>query len=83
VSSRLVFAGSKRRARVLDAEDREVARVTRELEAITQLAPLIQDEAHLQQILAECADLEHRVAVETLLTPFLRFRIQRVESPPC
>jgi hypothetical protein len=83
VSSRLAFSGSKRRARQLAAEAREVARVTRELQAIHELAPLIRDDAHLDQILAEVTDDDQRAAVRTLIEPFLRYRISWIETPPC
>jgi hypothetical protein len=81
VSSRLVFAGSKRAARETAAEQRELRRVKAELQEIAALAPLIRDDAHFQQILADVPDDGQRAAVETLLTPFLRYRIERVD--PC
>lgn len=82
MSSPGVFAGSKRAARRVAAEQREVARVGRELNAIYQLAQSIRDEAHLQQILSDEPDDAQRAALAAFLEPFLPFRIQRVESLP-
>jgi len=79
VSSRLVYAGSKRAARKILAAEREVARVNRDLNSILQLAPHIRDDAQFRQILADVEDDAERAAVEKLLTPFLFF----APSQPC
>lgn len=77
----MVFAGSKRAARRMAADAREVARVKRELNDIYVLARHVRDEAHLQQILDDVAGETDRAAVAALLEPFLSFRVQRV--PTC
>jgi hypothetical protein len=79
VSSSRVRTGSKRRARQLARADREVARTKRDLQEIARLAPLIRDDAHLRQILADIPDATDRAAVARLLDPFRPFRLQRVE----
>jgi len=79
VSSRLVYAGSKRAARRIQAAEREAARVNRDLNAILALAPQIRDEAQFRQALADVEDDAERAAVETLLTPFLFFKV----TPTC
>ena len=79
MSSRLVYAGSKRAARQILAAQREAARVNRDLNAILALAPQIRDEAQFRQVLADVEDETERAAVEKLLTPFLFF----APSQPC
>jgi class 3 adenylate cyclase len=85
VSSRLAFAGSKRKARRIAAEEREVARLKADLQSVAELSEYVRDDAHLEQILTDVFDVDQRDAVRKLIEPFLRYRITRVESepPPC
>jgi len=76
VTSRLAFAGSKRKVR----QAAEVARVKQDLDGILALAPFIRDDAHLDDILADVEDDDLRDAVRVLLTKVLT---PPVIEPPC
>lgn len=66
-------AGSKRQARILALEARQVAAMKRRLGRIYELAQSIRDEAHLDQILADIDDDTLRAETRTVIEPFLSF----------
>lgn len=78
MASRLVFAGSKKAARRLNAEAREVARVQADLQDIYELSKHIRDAEHLRTLLAGIPEGEERTAVASLLARFVPFPVTGV-----
>lgn len=79
MSSLLPFAGSKRKQRLRERDARKGRALQRRLDAIFQLAQSIRDEAHLRQILGDCADDAQRIEILKLLEPVLPFDLGRVQ----